>query len=68
MHVDVRIVKRSRRVGRIGAYAHRGALKHVAHKSAAEDVMAVHSLDLHVRGANGAVRATAEHTTAEQST
>ena len=27
--------------------------------------MAVHSLDLHVRGAHGAVRATAEHTTAE---
>ena len=64
--VDVRIVERSRSVWRVGAYAHRGALKHVAHKSAAEDIMAVHRLYLHVCGAHGAVRTAAEHTTAEQ--
>ena len=66
VNVDVRIFERSRGVGCVGAYAHRCTLKHVTHKSAAEDVAAVYRLYLYVCGAYRTVRASAEHTTAEQ--
>ena len=49
----------------MAADAHRGALQHVAHKTAAEDVAAVDGFQFHIGGAHRTISAAAKHATAE---
>ena len=62
-NVGIAVGRRCRRL--FVANLHGGAFKHIAHKSATEDVVAVDSLQLHVGGVDRAVGAAAEHTSAE---